>query len=241
MAKILLVDDDAEVLDINKKFLIKEGYQVAVSTSPAKAISLLKQHPCDCIVLDVMMPELNGFDVCIKIREFSDIPIIFLTGKVSEEDRINGLEVGADDYVVKPYSIKELSLRIQALVRRRTAGSPTVKGAVPATTLTFPPLQIDTVGHKVYCNDEEIALSNREFALLHLLASQPEKTITFEEIGAKLLGVYTENDRRSIMVNTSRLRKKLEEYPELSGLIETVWSEGYKFVPKKRKGEAAHV
>jgi len=236
MYKVLLIDDDAEVLDINKKFLMKEGYQVATSTSAVKAISVLKKQPCDCIVLDVMMPEMNGFDACAKIREFADIPIIFLTGKSAEDDRINGLMVGADDYIVKPYSLKELSLRIQALMRRRQAVSNVTKTVAPSTMLSFPPLQIDTVEHKVYCNEEEISLSNREFSLLHLLVSNPEKTITFEEIGTKIWGAYTESDRRSIMVNTSRLRKKLEDYPELDGMIETVWSEGYKFIPKKKKG-----
>ncbi len=236
MYKILLIDDDAEVLDINKKFLMKEGYQVAVSTSALKAISVLKKQPCDCIVLDVMMPEINGFDACAKFREFTDTPIIFLTGKSSEDDRINGLMVGADDYIVKPYSLKELSLRINALMRRRTAVSAAAATTVPATTLSFPPLQIDTLEHKVYCNREEISLSNREFSLLHLLVSNPQKTITFEEIGKKIWGTYAEADRRSIMVNTSRLRKKLEAYPELDGMIETVWSEGYKFIPKKQKG-----
>ncbi|MBR6643580.1 MAG: response regulator transcription factor [Lachnospiraceae bacterium] len=236
MYKILLIDDDAEVLDINKKFLMKEGYQVAASTSAIKAISVLKKQPCDCIILDVMMPEISGFDACAKIREFTDTPIIFLTGKSAEDDRINGLMLGADDYIVKPYSLKELSLRINALMRRRQAVSSAAKEETPSTILSFPPLRIDTVAHKVFCNEEEISLSNREFSLLHLLASHPEKTITFEDIGTKIWGTYAEADRRSIMVNTSRLRKKLEDYPELDGMIETVWSEGYKFIPKKKKG-----
>lgn len=236
MYKILLIDDDAEVLDINKKFLMKEGYQVATSTSAKKVIPVLKKQPCDCIVLDVMMPEMNGFDACATIREFTDTPIIFLTGKSAEDDRINGLMLGADDYIVKPYSLKELSLRIQALMRRRNVAIKSGKSNASSTTLSFPPLQIDTVEHKVFCNEEEVALSNREFSLLHLLVSNPEQTITFEEIGTKIWGTYAEADRRSIMVNTSRLRKKLEAYPELDGMIETVWSEGYKFIPKKQKG-----
>lgn len=240
MYKILLIDDDAEVLEINKKFLMKEGYQVAVSTSAAKAIPIIKKYPCDCIVLDVMMPELNGFDACDQIRSFADIPIIFLTGKSAEEDRIHGLMLGADDYIVKPYSLKELSLRIQALMRRRQLAQNASRTPVPSTRLSFPPLLIDTMEHKVYCNEDEIPLSNREFSLLLLLASNPEKTITFEEIGTKIWGTYTEADRRSIMVNTSRLRKKLESSPELDGIIETVWSEGYRFIPKKRKAGLNH-
>lgn len=240
MCKILLIDDDAEVLEINKKFLLKEGYQVAVSTSAVKAIPILKKYPCDCIILDVMMPELNGYDACAEIRNFSDTPIIFLTGKSAEEDRINGLMLGADDYIVKPYSLKELSLRIQALMRRRQFSQSNAHALQPATRLSFPPLLIDTLEHKVYCNNEEIPLSNREFSLLQLLASNPEQAITFEEIGIKIWGTYTETDRRSIMVNTSRLRKKLEAYPELDGIIETVWSEGYRFLPKKRKAGSNH-
>ncbi len=240
MYKILLIDDDAEVLEINKKFLMKEGYHVAVSTSAAKAIPIIKKYPCDCIVLDVMMPELNGFDACAQIRSFADIPIIFLTGKSAEEDRIHGLMLGADDYIVKPYSLKELSLRIQALMRRRQLAQNASRTPVPSTRLSFPPLLIDTMEHKVYCNEDEIPLSNREFSLLLLLASNPEKTITFEEIGTKIWGTYTEADRRSIMVNTSRLRKKLESSPELDGIIETVWSEGYRFIPKKGKAGLNH-
>ena len=224
-----------ENIDINKKFLMKEGYQVAISTSAVKAISVLKKQPCDCIVIDVMMPEMSGFDACSKIREFTDTPIIFLTGKSAEEDRINGLMLGADDYIVKPYSLKELSLRIQALMRRRQIALGSAALAKPSTTLSFPPLEIDTVEHKVFCNGEEIALSNREFSLLQLLVSKPNEAVTFEEIGKKIWGTYTEEDRRSIMVNASRLRKKLEAYPELENIIETVWSEGYKFVPKKRR------
>lgn len=230
MYKILLIDDDADVLDLNKRFLMKEGYQVAVSTSALKAVSVVKKQPCDCIVLDVMMPEMDGFDACAKFRTFTDTPIIFLTGKVTEEDRITGLTLGADDYILKPYSLKELSLRIQALMRRRQ--SVQKEKIVSSTTLSFPPLQIDTFEHRVYCNNEEILLSNREFSLLQLLAAHPEKTMTFEVIGTKLWGTYTDTDRRSIMVNTSRLRKKLEAFPELAGVIETVWSRGYKFIPK---------
>lgn len=238
MYKILLIDDDAEVLEINKKFLMKEGYQVAVSTSASKAIPVIKKYPCDCIILDVMMPELNGFDACAKLRTFTDTPIIFLTGKSSEEDRINGLLLGADDYIVKPFSLKELSLRIQALMRRRQSVQLSTQTTGLSSRLSFPPLVIDTLEHKVYCNEEEIPLSNREFSLLQLLASNPGKTITFEEIGTKIWGTYVEADRRSIMVNTSRLRKKLEVWQELDGIIETVWSEGYRFVQKKGKAGA---
>lgn len=231
MPKIMLVDDDSEVLEINKKFLIQEGYQVAVSDNARKAITLLKKHPADCIVIDVMMPEIDGFEACRRIREFSDSPIIFLTGRSGEDDRINGLMLGADDYIIKPYSLKELSARIHVLLRRRQQ---TEGPAQPSSTISFPPLTIDTLEHRAFCNDTELLLSNREFSLLLLLATHPGETITFEEIGTRIWGTYTPTDRRSIMVNASRLRKKLEDYPILAGMIETVWSQGYKFVPRHK-------
>lgn len=223
----MLIDDDAEVLAINCKYLKNEGYEPISATTAQKGLQLLEKFNPSCIILDIMMPGINGFDACKGFRKLTDIPIIFLTGKTSEEDKINGLMLGADDYIVKPYSLRELSARIHANIRRHQFTS------TAAATLSYPPLIIDVTNHKPYYNDEEIALSNREYELLYLLASNPNKTITFEQIGKKMWGSYSSNDRRSIMVNASRLRKKLEGYIGLQNLIETVWSQGYKFVYHK--------
>ncbi|WP_455717432.1 response regulator transcription factor [Anaerosporobacter sp.] len=228
MSKLLLVDDDIDVLSVNKKYFTKEGYEVKVASNAITAIKLLKTFSADCIILDVMMPGLNGFDACKQIRTITNSPIIFLTGCSNEKDTINGLLIGGDDYIIKPYSLKELSARIQVQIRR------TSKAYEDSTTISCPPLFIDLVGHKALFNDEDIPLSNREYELLYLLATKPNCTVTFEDIGIAMWGTYSETDRRTIMVTASRLRKKLEDYIGLSEYIETVWSKGYKLIVKSQ-------
>lgn len=228
MATILLIDDDAEVLEINKKYLMGEGYKVYSTPNPLKGIEGVKKVSPDCIVLDVMMPEMDGFEACKKIREFSNVPIIFLTGKSSEDDKINGLITGADDYIVKPYSLRELKARIDVLLRRSAIAKP----VADSNTLTFGDLAIDLIAHKAIYAGEDLMLANREYEVLVYMANHPNTDITFEEIGTALFGAYQEADRRSVMVNVSRLRKKMAIDPTLENMIETVWSKGYKFVTK---------
>ena len=225
--KLLLVDDDSEVLAINKEYFENAGYLVATATSAKEALAFMRKNNFSCIVLDVMMPNVDGFSFCKIIRKNSDVPIIFLSGKVEEDDRINGLLLGADDYMTKPYSLRELSARIEVNIRRHDA---TKKKDVNNTSLLeFSPLTIDLMAHKVTWNDQDIPLSNREFDVLQYLASNAGKECSFEEIGKAVWGGYIERDRRSIMVNVSRLRKKLETYTKADDLIESVWSKGYRF------------
>lgn len=224
--KLLLVDDDKEVLGINKTYFEEEGYLVAAATSVKEAMAYMKQTTFSCIVLDVMMPHVDGLTFCKTIRKYSDVPIIFLSGNVEEEDRINGLLLGADDYLTKPFSLRELSVRIGMHIRRHEASR---KASNSSSLLEFPPMVIDVLSHKVFWNEEEIPLSNKEFVLLHLLAGKAEEPCTFEEIGEAIWGSYIDSDRRSIMVIVSRLRKKLENYTSLDHIIESVWSKGYRF------------
>lgn len=230
--KLLFIDDDNNVLLTNKQYFLDAGYAVATTTSAKKGIALLDKHNFSCIILDIMMPELDGLDSCKLIRKKSDVPIIFVSGKASEEDRIEGLLLGADDYITKPYSLRELDARIKVNIRRHQSVNKKVKDS---SVLDFPPLSINLIDHKAfYNNDEEIPLSNREFVLLQLLATKPGEAFTFEEIGKKVWGAYLESDRRSIMVNVSRLRKKLDYYEGLQDIIQSVWSKGYKFSPKSK-------
>ncbi|MBE5937546.1 MAG: response regulator transcription factor [Lachnospiraceae bacterium] len=228
MASLLLIDDDIEVLAINKKYLSAEGYTVYADANPVSGIKKAAKINPDCILLDVMMPQMNGYDVCKKIREFSDAPIIFLTGKSSEDDKINGLITGADDYIVKPYSLRELKARIDVILRR--AGK--TEKPVVTNTLVYGNLTIDKLAHKAFYRDEDLGLANREYEVLLYLATNAGKEITFEELGTALFGSYLESDRRSVMVNVSRLRKKMNIDFELENMIETVWSVGYKFIGK---------
>lgn len=229
MSKLLLIDDDIEVLSINKKFFTKEKYEVKVADSAEKGLKILSSFQADCILLDIMMPGMDGFEACKRIRKITQAPIIILSGRTTEDDKINGLLLGADDYMIKPYSLRELSARIQVQIRRHNATE-----AASATTINYPPLKLDLAMHKAFYDDEEILLSNREYELLYLLASKPNQAITFEEIGQSVFGSYVESDRRTIMVTASRLRKKLENYTGLSNFIETVWSKGYLFRVKEK-------
>lgn len=228
MPTLLLIDDDKEVLTINSKFFRQLNYEVKAVPNAQSALTLLKDFSPDCIVMDVMMPGMDGFRACPKIKELCSAPIIFLTGKDAEDDKIQGLLLGADDYMVKPYSLRELEVRIQVLIRRYQ----NVPAGNKSNLLEYPPLRLDLNKHKAYYQEEELPLSNKEYDLLHLLAASPNHVFTFEEIGNAIWNSYLESDRKTIMVTASRLRKKLDGYPGLSRFIETVWSKGYQFVTK---------
>lgn len=233
MYKILFIDDDQDVLNINSKYFHQQGWEVFTASSATEGRKIIQNSNPDCIILDVMMPEVNGFSACKTFRNITNVPIIFLTGRVSEDDKVQGLLLGADDYVTKPYSLRELSARITANIKRHQTITALSKEAANDFVLHFPPLSIDINAHKVFCQDEEIPLSNREFELLLFLAKHKNETVTFEVIGKQIWGSYSDSDRRAIMVNTSRLRKKLDQYNGLENIIETVWSKGYKFTYKE--------
>ncbi len=225
MAEILLIDDDREVLEINRKYLTGEGFTVYTADSPRKGIAYAKKLSPDCILLDVMLPEMDGYEVCRRIRSFSAVPVLFLTGRGTEDDKIDGLTSGGDDYIVKPYSLRELKARIDVILRRMNQ----LHAASESHILTFGSLSIDKVAHKAFFQETDLNLANREYEVLLYLAEHRDREVTFEELGTALFGSYQENDRRSVMVNVSRLRKRFEGNYELENRIETVWSRGYRF------------
>lgn len=223
MDRILLVDDDMEVLQVNGEFLKGKGYEVKTAGSAREALPIVKGFMPHCIVLDVMMPGMDGFDTLNEIRKITQVPVLFLTGRTEEADRIRGLVSGAVDYIVKPCSLEELSLRIQIHISR-------YRGVTGQTgILEFPPLRIELLNHRVFYREEEILLSNKEYELLVCLAKHNREVMTFEMIGRELLGGYIDADRRNIMMNASRLRKKMEGFVGLENMIETVWGKGYCF------------
>lgn len=231
MAVILMADDDVEVLEINKKYLEREGFTVYTADSSLKCLTLAKQVAPDCILLDIMMPDMDGFQVCKQIRSFSSCPIIFLTGRSNEDDKINGLVSGADDYVVKPYSIRELKARIDVLIRRAASASSNAQHN--DSQFEYHGLVIDRLNHKVLYKKQDLQLTNREYDVLLYLVTHPNRDVTYEELGKTLFGTYQPDDRRIVMVNVSRLRKKLSGFIEIENMIETVWSKGYRFVMKE--------
>lgn len=223
MYQVLLIDDDREVLHMNQAFLQKKGYAVQAAVSIEEALASIRRHAPDCIVMDVMMPKMDGFTGFEKLRRLTEAPILFLTGRTSEQDRIRGLMLGADDYIVKPCSLEELSLRIQINIRRQQ------KAAAQTGVLDFSPLAINLLAHQVFYDGQELLLSNKEYDLLVCLAKHVGEVMTFEQIGKELTGGYIEADRKNIMVTASRLRKKLEGCVGLEHMIETVWGRGYCF------------
>lgn len=228
-ATLLLIDDDSALLEVNGKYLAGQGFKVFTSSNPLNGLNLVKTKKPDLIIIDVMMPTMNGYELCSKIREFSNVPIVFLTGKASEDDKIKGLVTGGDDYLIKPFSLKELKARIDALLRRVSLFS---SPKTDNNTLFFGDLKINIALHKGFYLDKDLQLTNRDYDILMYFCNHPNRVITFEELGKALLGVYTELDRRTIMVNVSRLRKKMDIDQSLYNMIETVWSKGYKFIVK---------
>lgn len=222
MYELLLIDNDTEMLDRNRKYFEQNRFIVNTAENAQKGLIIIKNTQPDCIILDLMMSNIDGLSACRKYRSITKAPIIFLTEKSSEHDKLKAFELGADDYLEKPFSLKELNARIMANIRRSQSY------CIPSQ-LHFGLLNIHITEHTASYNGKIIPLSNREYDLLYLLASKPNSLITFEEIGYHIWGSYNESDRRSVMVHISRLRKKLESYDHLETLIETVWSKGYRF------------
>ncbi len=222
MSNILFIDDDADLLDINFRYFTREGYTVKTASRPEEALKLIESFRPDCIILDVMMPGINGFALCKRIRCVTAAPIIFLSGRTREDDKVQGLKLGGDDYLIKPYGFRELAARIQVQLRR-----------CRENIIYHPPLSLNLTRHKAYYLEEEILLSNREYDLLLLLLTHTNQVVSFEDISRHFWNSASDSDRKTINVIASRLRKKLEAYQELTDVIETVWSKGYTFHAKQ--------
>lgn len=229
MYRLLLIDDDRDVLVINKSFFSHKGYDVKVAVSAERGIAALETFAPDCILLDVMMPRMNGFEACGRIRERSNSPILFLTGKLDEQSKVRGLMLGGDDYIAKPYGMAELEARIIANIRRSRMASADVPDH-----LNFPPLEIHIASHQAFCRGENLMLTNREYDLMYMLCTHTNEIVTFEQIAIQLWGQYRVEDRSAVMMNMSRLRKKLEGVPAAANLIETEWGRGYRFIGERK-------
>ena len=193
--------------------------------------SLIKEEAPSLAIFDWMLPGMDGVTAIRQIRQtdgLQELPIMLLTAKEKELDKVVGLDCGADDYMVKPYSLRELRARIDVLLRRFAKTQ-----QVPNNNLIqIQNLTIDKIAHKAIFQGEDLGLANREYEVLLYLAEHPNQEVTFEELGTALFGYYQDSDRRSVMVNVSRLRKKFENNYELKNMIETVWSKGYRLIMK---------
>ena len=225
--KILVVEDEPTLNKIIAKRLKIEAYSVDCAFNGKEALDYLDAAEYDLLIVDIMMPEMDGLTLVKKLRDGgSRVPVLFLTALDSTQDKVTGLDSGGDDYLVKPYSLRELKARVDLLIRRRRQ----LAQASSDLVLTIGNLSIDRVAHKAFYREQDLCLANREYEVLLYLAEHPDRDITFEELGTALFGVYRESDRRSVMVNVSRLRKRFEGNYELENRIETVWSKGYRFL-----------
>lgn len=221
--KILVVDDEDSVRELIELYLKKESFEVVHAKDGKEALRLNGEHHPDLIILDLMLPGIDGWEVCRQIRTGSKVPIIMLTARAEEIDRIVGLELGADDYVVKPFSPRELVARVKAILRRGTSA------AEESEILSFPDLRIDRVQHKVEVNREEVHLTPTEFRLLWCLASRPARVFSRAELLDRIWGYDSESDARTVDVHIKRLRQKTKAAESKSFSITTVWGLGYKF------------
>lgn len=224
---ILIVDDNPEIREVVNVLLTNEGYQIEEACDGLQAIEKAKDK--DLIILDIMMPNMDGYEVCRKIREFHNVPILFLTAKSMEQDKTLGFTCGGDDYLPKPFSYVELLSRVKALLRRYTV----YKGKESSnsdTTLEMFNLKLDANAHQVYMDEERVMLTDLEYRILELLMRNPKKTFSNQDLYENVWKepyLYTANN--TIMVHIRNLRKKLNVNPQNPMYIKTVWGKGYRF------------
>lgn len=221
--KVLVVDDEDSVRGVIELYLKKEGFEVIHAREGQEALRLNGEHHPDLVILDLMLPGLDGWEVCRQIRTHSRTPIIMLTARTEEVDRVVGLELGADDYVVKPFSPRELVARVKAVLRRGALA------AEEAEALVFLGLRIDRVQHRVEVEGEQVHVTPTEFRLLWCLASRPGRVFSRAELLDRVWGYDSESDARTVDVHIKRLRRKTKASASRSFAITTVWGLGYKF------------
>lgn len=224
---ILVVDDEAKILDVVKAYLERDGLNVVTAIDGKMALNIFNNETIHLIVLDLMLPKLSGEEVCQKIRTTSNVPIIMLTAKVDEEERIEGISIGADDYLTKPFSARELVVRVRALLRR------TYRDTLPlADILSFnnADLEVDIKKIIVKKQGNVVSLTANEFKILSILLTNPEQVFSREQLVEKALGMDYEGFDRTIDTHIKNIRHKIEDNPKEPKYIVTVYGMGYKFI-----------
>lgn len=225
--KVLVVDDEKLIVKGIRFSLEQDNMKVDCAYDGEEAVELARNNQYDIILLDVMLPKLTGYEVCQQIREFSDVPIIMLTAKGEDMDKILGLEYGADDYITKPFNILEVKARIKAIMRRMEP-----KGAAKETAAVIESgdMRLDCEGRRVYISGKEIGLTAKEFEVLELLMLNPNKVYSRENLLKLVWGVDYPGDVRTVDVHIRRLREKIEAHPSEPKYVHTKWGVGYYFL-----------
>lgn len=221
--KILIVEDEKKIAEVVKSYLQRDGFNVSIANTGQTALQLIKNN-FDLIILDLMLPDINGETVCSSLREFSDVPIIMLTAKSLEDDRIKGLAIGADDYVIKPFSPRELVARVKAHLRR------TKKNEKKALSFNNGFLKINTTSMEVKKDDKGVSLTTTEFKMLLCLAERPQMVFSRLQLVNIVQGYDFEGYDRVIDAHIKNIRRKIDDNPQNPMFIETVYGAGYKFI-----------
>ncbi|PEV21790.1 DNA-binding response regulator [Bacillus cereus] len=230
--RILIADDDKEIRNLLKIYLERELYMVDTAINGEEALHLFNQNNYNLVILDLMMPKIDGIEVCKKLRDKTNVPILMLTAKDHEVDKILGLSIGADDYITKPFSMHEVIARVKALMRRfLVLGSNNT--AQEKTTLSFKGLTINLNTYTVHTNKEEISLTGKELELLKFFTSNPGQVFTKTQLFRNVWNDNYIEDDNTVMVHIRKLRKKIEIDPSNPKFIQTIWGIGYKFVGEK--------
>jgi DNA-binding response OmpR family regulator len=225
MATVLVVDDEPIVRDVVVRYLERAGFDTVEADDGDRARELLSESTPDLVLLDIMLPGTDGLELARWIRGRSAVPVILLTARGAEEDRIVGLDLGADDYVTKPFSPRELVSRVRAVLRRADAPS------APSERITFGDLVLDAEKREVHRGGEELRLTAKEFDLLWFLATHPRKVFSRDELMRRIWGYEAAFDTGTVTVHIRRLREKIEDNPSEPRFLQTVWGVGYRFVP----------
>ena len=226
---VLVVEDEASYVEALTIGLTREGFNVEVATDGAEALMKFEDAVPDLVLLDVMLPKMSGIDVCRLIRKRSQVPIIMVTAKGAEIDTVVGLEVGADDYVSKPYRMRELVARMRAVMRRNGTGAPAPEPEVSGGAIVVGSLALDPEEHRVTLDGAEVALPLKEFELLHLLLANAGRVLTRDVLIDRVWGSDYVGDTKTLDVHVKRLRAKLEDDPANPTRITTIRGLGYKF------------
>ncbi|MHB1651846.1 MAG: response regulator [Desulfitobacteriaceae bacterium] len=221
---IVFVDDEMEILTLVRDYLAREDFRVLTATNGLDGMALIAAENPDLVLLDWMLPGKSGLDMCKELRETSRVPIIMLTAKSEEVDRVLGLEFGADDYIVKPFSLREMLARVKTVLRRASGG-----GQENSSVLTRGEISIDVTSHRVWKKGQEIFLTPTEFKILHLLASRPGTVYSRLQLLRQAMGEEYLYYERSIDTHVSNLRKKVETNPGEPEYVQTVFGVGYRF------------
>lgn len=229
MNKILIIEDDLAIAEIEKDFLEINGYEVTIKTDGIKGMEEALTEQYDLILLDLMLPSMNGYDVCKRIRDRINIPILMVTARIEDVDKVRGLGLGADDYISKPFSPTELVARVKANIAQYKRLLSTANGNEKTQEIILGTLRLNPDTRKVFVRNNEIELKYKEYELLFFLISNPNHVFSKEHLYERIWGMDAFGDLKTIAVHINRLREKIEKDPQNPEYLQTVWGAGYRF------------